>query len=248
MTINSSPLSLQRGCASLPQHWVATVPLPAQGPLVRLIWAKFTTYSACGAGDPKVSPYIMLKDRKGFWDFFTFLGYMQLTARAWNDVSALTELLYIWPDLSFSIWTRFSWRRKGYILETLDTKSVLGEGMGHVPHGPLRKSARRWMDKHHRASRKRGKETLQKPCRAKILKHWIWQGELEAFTTGETKSFQESYARVLVSGSAGADPVHFPRTGRDDFPSGKCPFLASSHLSICMEQNRRSVIAGDTLL
>lgn len=105
------------------------------------------------------------------------------------------------------------------------------------------------MDKHHWANRKRGKETLQKPCRAKILKHWIWKGELEAFTTGETKSFQESYVRVLlVSGSAGADPLHFSRTGRDDFPSGKYLFLASSHLNICMERNRRSVIAGATLL
>lgn len=39
MTTNSCHLSLQRGCSSLLQHWVPMIPLPAQGPLLRLIWA-----------------------------------------------------------------------------------------------------------------------------------------------------------------------------------------------------------------
>lgn len=84
-----------------------------------------------------------VEQQKRLFGFFIFLGCIQLIACARNDVSALTELFYSWPDLSFPIWTRFLRRRKGCFLESPDTKSVLGKGIGCVPHGPLRKSARR---------------------------------------------------------------------------------------------------------
>lgn len=52
----------------------------------------------------------------------------------------------------------------------------------------------------------------------------------------------------LPCDSAGTDPVHSPETEGDDFTSGELHCLASFHPRICMERNRRSVIAGDILL
>lgn len=71
-----------------------------------------------------------------------FPGYFQLTACALNDVSAVTELFDTLPNLSFPIQTRFSGRRKGYFIETLDRQQWTREWamyfmdlQGEVPEG-----------------------------------------------------------------------------------------------------------------
>lgn len=165
MPRNSCPLSLQRACTVLSFHSPSPSPESTRqvdlGSIYHLqcLWL----HRAQSCSTSQVEGWGRLLGSS------IFLGYFQLTACALNDVSALTELFDTLPNLSFPIRTRFSDRRKGCFIETLDTKAVMDKGMEHVLHGPARRSARRrWVDTRCPWGwAGGGQKSLQKPCRAR---------------------------------------------------------------------------------
>lgn len=131
-----------------------------------------------------------------------FLVYIQFTACALNDVSTLTGLFDVWPNLFFHIWTRLSGRRKGCFVETLDIRVVLGDGMGHVPHGPARRSDRggEWAHTIREGKQEETERVFAETLQSQESKPCVWEGQLEKALRGLTHGSSQDGEGCTISG------------------------------------------------